>query len=264
MAKSPASTPVTNTCKGPVKAWSYSTHMNFVKCKRILYFDKVQRAKKPELVPPPGKEEHPLTRGNRVHEAAELYVRGSVELIPELHHFAVPLTALRDFFVDIEEEKSPLRMEMEEDWAFDQEWNPCGWFSDAAWIRMKVDCLLINSDSGEAIIIDYKTGRKHGNEVKHAIQAQLYQLATFLRYPELDTVTVEFWYTDHKEITSSTFKRSFGMAFKKLFTSFGKAITNEIEFRASPAPYSCKYCDWGRHNGSGICTNDYYLGAKVS
>jgi len=260
MEKLPSLTPQKNTSvNGLVSSWSHSTLMNFQRCKRIVYFDKVEKQKRPELIPPPGKEEHPMLRGNRVHDAGELYIRGEVELVPEFQSFAEQMSTLRDFY-----DGDDFLVIMEEEWAFDINWEPCGWKSEKAWVRMKVDCLVINLKTGEAILIDYKTGRKHGNEIKHAMQAQLYQLATFIKYPELDAITVEFWYTDQNELTKFTYKRSFGMRYKQLFTGFGHGVTNEVEFRATPAPSVCKYCDWGRNKGTGVCVSDYYLGAKKS
>jgi hypothetical protein len=223
----------------------------------MVYFDKVEKATKPELVPPKGKDEHPLTRGHRVHESAELFVRGECELIPELNKFAENFVVLRDFF-----SRERYRVIMEERWAFNRNWEACGWSSENAWVRMLVDFLVIDIELGEAIIIDYKTGRKHGNEVKHATQGQLYQLAVFLRYPELENITVEFWYTDQNAITRTNYKRSFGMQFKELFTNFGNAVTNEIHFRPRSTPYTCKWCNFGRTSGTGHCPHDYYLGAK--
>ncbi len=106
-------------------------------------------------------------------------------------------------------------------------------------------------------IIDYKTGKRFGNEVSHMTQAQLYQLSAFLRYPELETITVEFWYLDIGLITQAVFTRDFGMQFLPLFNSKGLKVTEEISFTPKPSAFACKYCPYGKEEGNGICKFAY-------
>ena len=118
---------------------------------------------------------------------------------------------------------------------------------------MKIDCLVIAIRLNLGILIDYKSGRRYGNEVTHMIQGQLYQLATFIRFPELEHIEVEFWYTDGNEITRHPFKREFGMRFIQQFDDKGAQITSEITFPPTPSAHACKYCPFGRLNGTGVC-----------
>ena len=106
----------------------------------------------------------------------------------------------------------------------------------------------------KAIAIDYKSGKKFGNEIKHGEQLQLYQLVTFLRYPELEEVTTELWYLDVDEITSQTFTRAQGLRFQKAWERRGNAITTCLDFPPNPNVHSCRYCMLGtRAGGAGIC-----------
>ena len=95
-----------------------------------------------------------------------------------------------------------------------------------------------------ATVIDYKTGRKFGNEVKHAQQAQLYQLGAFLRYPDLEEITTEIWYLDQDELSSMTFTRNQGMRFFKYWHGRMEAMYNEKEFKPTPNANSCKWCPY--------------------
>jgi CRISPR/Cas system-associated exonuclease Cas4 (RecB family) len=239
---------------GPVTSWSFSTYKNFTSCPRKVYYEKVEKQPKPPLDPPPGKDEHPLVRGVRVHEAGEDFIRGKCELVDELEPFATHYNIAREMY-----EGDIYHVEMEEEWAFDVDWQKTAWGSSDAWLRLKVDLLIIRPGGTEALLVDLKTGRKRGNEISHQTQAQLYQLCAFLMYPELQEITVEFWYCDAKEITRTTYKRSFGLNFMKLFNGFGHNITNEIEFRATPSPFSCKWCNFGSNAGTGVCPSDLYL-----
>jgi hypothetical protein len=70
---------------------------------------------------------------------------------------------------------------LEGEWGFDKDWIPTDWHS--AWLRVKGDAVLTRP--GQAVVIDHKTGRKHGNELKHGEQVQLYAIATLIRNPAL-------------------------------------------------------------------------------
>jgi RecB family exonuclease len=162
---------------------SFSRLQNFEKCKymaKLMYIDKIPE---PERPLPPGRSEHANDRGSRVHDAAEMFVRGGVELIPELLRFKDEFEELRDLF-------EAGRVQLEGEWAVNLEWEPVAWSSSDAWARMKLDALVFSEDKLTARVIDYKTGKRHGNEIKHTEQGQVYQLATFLRFPELEQITV--------------------------------------------------------------------------
>jgi hypothetical protein len=107
---------------------------------------------------------------------------------------------------------------------------------------MKLDALVRDGDYG--IVIDYKTGRMFGNEVKHAEQGQLYQLAAFLLFPELEYIDVEFWYTDQSDIKRRGYTRKQGMQAIQKFTNIGTDITSEEEFAPSPSTFACKWCPY--------------------
>lgn len=143
------------------------------------------------------------------------------------------------------------KVSLEGEWAMDDEWSPVAWGSNDAWLRLKLDAMVMVSDT-HARVIDYKTGKKYGNEIKHAEQMQMYQLVTFLRYPELQTIEVELWYIDQKTTTKMKFTRSQGMRFFKNFNTRGEAITSEEDFEPSPNIFACKWCPFGP-KGTGHC-----------
>ena len=127
----------------------------------------------------------------------------------------------------------------------------CAWGDKDAWARIKLDAFVRLSKT-HAVVIDYKTGKKFGNEIKHAEQTQLYQLAAFLRYPELETIDVELWYTDQDDLTHMKYTRSQGMRFFQNFNQRGIAMTSAEEFPPSPNVFACKWCPYGPR-GTGDC-----------
>lgn len=227
-----------------IKQWSHSKYVVFDACKfraKLQYVDKIPEPPRPL---PPGKTEHANDRGTRIHEAAEFYVKNDVLLIEELHAFQEELEALRTLF-----KRGVVSLEGE--WAHNKDWEPVAWNSADAWLRLKLDALVLSSPE-HAIVVDYKTGKKFGNEIKHAEQGQLYMVSTFIRYPELQQVTVEFWYTDQDDITSVTYTRAQSEHFLKRFTAIGDKITTCVEFPPSANIFSCKWCPYGP-KGTGHC-----------
>ena len=219
-----------------IPTWSFSRVQDFEQCKFRAHLKYALKIPEPERPLPPGKTEHANDRGTRIHDAAERYVRGGIELIPELQKFKTEFEKLKALF-------AAGKVSLEGEWAMDRGWNPVAWKSSDAWLRLKLDAMVMLSKT-EAVVIDYKTGRRFGNEVKHAEQTQLYQLVTFLRYPELETIHTELWYPDVDELASATYIRNQGLRFKRSFEQRGDAMTTCIDFPANPNIFSCKWCPY--------------------
>lgn len=227
-----------------ITAWSFSRLGVFEKCKywaKLAYIDKIPEPPRPL---PPGMTEHANDRGSRVHEAAELYVRNDTELIPELYGFKEEFNCLKEYY------KLGL-VSLEGEWAVDSDWMPVTWNSLTTWARIKLD-VLVHTSPNRGVVIDYKTGKLLGKEIQHMEQGQLYQLAAFMRYPKLEVIDVEFWYTDQDQITRVTYTKDQGLKFLKPFSERGQRVVTEKEFKPNPSLYSCKYCPYGP-DGTGHC-----------
>ena len=221
-----------------IKRWSFSRDRIVRECQfraKLAYVDQVPEPERPPL---PGGKEYPNDRGSRVHDEAELFVRGDLDIMPkELHHFDAEFEYLHELFVLGQD------MEMEQMWCFDKAWKVVPEDSKKVWVRIKLD-LMIWMDRHRAVIVDYKTGKKEYNEIKHAEQLQLYQLAAFLRYPDLQEVTVEDWYLDVNEMTSITYRRDQGLRYLKHWNQRGLDITTAKIFPARPSTWSCRFCPY--------------------
>jgi hypothetical protein len=231
-----------------ITSWSHSKLVDFEKCKFLAYLKHDQKIPEPARPLPPGKTEQPNDRGSRLHTSCEDYVTGrSDELSPEVaKHFGPQLDLLRVLHDDG-------LVHVEGEWGFNDRWEPAEW--NSAWLRMKLDALVFWSPQ-EATVIDYKSGKKYGNEIKHGEQVQLYQLATFLRYPKLETVHAELWYLDVNDVTTSTFTRDKGLSFKHRYDRRGRAITSCTSFPPASNVFSCQWCRYGDRpdgTGSGHC-----------
>jgi len=212
----------------------------------------VDRVPEPPRKPPPGKQEHPLDRGIRIHEAAELFVRGGVELIPELKSFSDDFVKLQTLFNDG-------KVSLEDNWGVRRDWGATAWASADLWGRAKLDAFVTNEDGLEATVIDYKTGRKDGNEVKHGEQGSVYVLAAHGRNSELERINVEFWYTDQNEITHTAYRATAIPRMRAKWQRRINVMLNDTEFKPRPNVISCKWCPYRPEStgGGGNCPYGY-------
>lgn len=225
-----------------ITAWSFSRLVeDYEPCHYKAYLLFVEKRPKPDRKDE--KSEQMRLRGKVVHEGAEQFVRGErVDIVPELESRAQKLHEYRAYF---EQGKA----EVEQDWAFNQDWTPTGWFDADAWSRIKLDVFI--NFGAEGIVDDWKTGKKFGNEVKHAQQGQLYGIGAFMRYPELEKVKVRFTYVDHppKTDTEREYTRAVLMRMLPSWNSRGLAMTTATSFPAKPSKIACRFCPFGPNNG---------------
>jgi CRISPR/Cas system-associated exonuclease Cas4 (RecB family) len=85
---------------------------------RLKYIDK-----EPE---PPKAADNAADRGNRVHTDLEGYLKGTNDLPEEA-------TKLQDVYDKLLNKK----LTIEEDWGFNKDWQPTGWFDDDISCRIK-------------------------------------------------------------------------------------------------------------------------------
>ena len=146
---------------GELKAWSYSALKVFEQCAYRSYIAKVKKIQEDSG---PAAE-----RGTMIHQQAEDYVNGTLGEFPDtLKKFKSEFEELRDGYADA-------KVELEGEWGFDINWQPVGWMEKNTWARIKLDA-LVHQDETSARVIDYKTGKKFGNEIGHSQQALLYAL----------------------------------------------------------------------------------------
>lgn len=210
-----------------IPSWSISRIQVFEQCEhraKLQWLDKI-----PDLQPKPAAD-----RGTAIHQEAEDYVRGKIALTRNLKDFAVDLAALAGHFREG-------RVVCEEEWGFDRDWAVAPW--NSAWLRLKCDAVCHLSPD-HVVVIDYKTGKRFGNEIKHAVQLQLYALCALIRYPEVDTVTCELWYFDQNELASFTMRRTQLQKYLRIFDAKGRKFTETTKFKPNPNIVTCKYCPY--------------------
>ena len=227
-----------------IKSWSYSRLLDFESCALKAKFKIIDKIPEPERPLPPGKTEHANDRGSRIHDESEKFVRNQGPLPAEGARF------FRDEFLALKRHFEAGNASLEGEWGFDKEWSIVDW--KEAWVRVKLDA-MVRMTPQHAAVIDYKSGKRFGNEIKHGEQLQMYVLSTFLRYPEIEEVTAELWYLDVNELAVFHSTRERGLRLLKGFDRRGVRMTTATSFPPNPNKFSCMWCPYHPTKGSGDC-----------
>lgn len=186
-----------------------------------------------------------MMRGKRIHKEVEQYINGVSDDFPSS---GKKLKGLLDYCKAAFSEGVAT---VEEQWAFDADWNSTDWFGDTVWLRAASDCIIIRDDAAE--IFDWKTGKSFGNEVKYMQQMQLYAVCAFMLHSQLEYVDVTLGFLDDGKTRTKSFER--GTKINKLITKFterGNRMTNCVDFRPRPSAMNCKWCPFGP-TGTNAC-----------
>lgn len=242
-----------------IKAGSFSRLSVYSECPKrakLAFVDKVPELERPAL---PGGKEHANDRGHRIHEQLEHYVRRLDGESGSGPTFPVEALSFKDEIERVRALTAEGVTETENLWTFNDIWEVCDPNDrDDIWLRVIIDA-FVWLDEQRAVVIDYKTGKRVRNEVKHAQQGQLYMLSAFLRYPKLQEVTVEFWYLDQDEMYQITYSREQGLRFLEHWNKKMVDMTTDEEFIPKPNAWSCRFCPyktgeiWKGAMGTGDC-----------
>lgn len=220
-----------NLPAGPVAAWSFSALTRFEDCPYAIYLSKVEKA--------PDPSGPAADRGSAIHKECEDYIQGELsEQTPNMAKFTDLIDSVRASYEAGE-------VEIEQDWAFNREWSVTGWTAADCWARVKLDVMHHESETC-GHIYDWKTGRKFGNEVKHSQQLQLYAIAAFVRYPQLQFVKGEMIYLDKGERLAMEYTREQALLFKPQWERRALRMTTETEFKPKPSRHACRWCAHGK------------------
>ena len=221
-------------------AWDFFRLMVYKTCPRqakLKYLDKIPELPRPL---PPGQREHANDRGSRIHEAAEHYINGTRDdMIHELKHFEKELQKARTLYM----QKQAFT---EETWLFGEDWSILD--ADAPyseiWLRVIADIHIFLTPE-KLLIVDLKTGRKDGNEVKHGRQLQLYTVSALLRFPDVKEVVAEAWYLDKNELMQHHYTADRGLKYFETFNQQALHMLSDESFLPTPSMWNCRFCPYG-------------------
>lgn len=223
------------------KSSSFSRATVFEECPlkfKLMHIDKIPDPC-PEL---PKGQEHPLDRGIRIHTLAEHYVQGKIRGLPsELASFEDQFTMLRALY-----ERGIVKLETP--LAFDRTWNPSGYKDwENTIYRAKADATVYGPDN-HIITIDFKTGKRDGNEIKHHEQCMEYAICQAMLNPEAQEFTLQLWYLDQPRSDDNPFSEVFSR--ERVLSRFPdmkkrhESVINARLFPAYPSRHSCFFCPY--------------------
>lgn len=239
-----------------VKAWSFSTLKKFENCQWAVKLGKVDK-----IYVESGEA---AQRGTLIHDGCEAWVRGKIPELPA--DGRTKFDAFSADFAQLREDFRAGKVSLEDDWGIRKDWSPCDWDDEELWGRAKLDGFVMENENS-CVIIDYKTGKKFGNEMKHADQGLSYALHAMHRYPELDVFKVEFWYIDEGvKMIRSFNRRQLSMLLLRYHNRAVK-LTTTRDFIPSANAHTCRFCEYGCNTnrdgvayGNGACGFDHYRG----
>lgn len=172
---------ITNA-KGRPFAWSYSRRNDFENCPAKYaashFYCTIPYSESPEA-----------QYGNRVHKAAELYLKHQPIDDPEA------LEPVEKYCVKMIRTGAPIHAEMQI--ALTRDLRPCSWFAKAAWCRMQIDVVLEKTKTLR-LLYDFKTGGK----IRHDDEQLRVNIAGLsILMPEAEQYEGRYIWTKHNEVT---------------------------------------------------------------
>lgn len=229
--------------KPPIKRWSFSALRDFETCSYRIFLAKVEKAPQPVIEDP----NHPLERGKRIHTEAEEFIKGENGLTRNLRKCESTLEQLHELYeqglVDVEEK-----------WGLDRQWRPVSWDNPECWGMVRLDA-MVHGDRG-LHVYDHKTGKSWNKDVAHIQQMQLYAIAAFMYFPDTTLVETSLLYLDEGKESSRVYTRSALADLLPRWQARAERLTSATAFPAKPNKGNCRFCPFGRANGTGACAYD--------
>lgn len=213
-----------------ITAWSYSRWADYELCPAKAKYKHVDKIKEPE--------NPAMKNGSKVH--AELADYLSIGLGRDL-----PKSGEK--FADILQQLRTLEPIHDQEWGFTDRWDVTGWFSKDTWFRSKLDVCVVYDDN-TADVVDFKTGKASDS---HAQQGELYAISVFLRYANVQYVTVRFWYLDTGAETVQHFARREMEEMIYTWEKRVKPMLSDEIFAPRPGNH-CRWCFFAKSN-NGPC-----------
>lgn len=216
---------------GLIKAWSYSRWSDYDKCPRLAKYKHVDKLQEPE--------NDAMIGGKEAHDEVAAYIRGD---------HPGPVRGWK-YFKALFDQLRELRALVEQQWGFTKEWRTTtSWFGNSTWFRSVLDACVVYDDN-TADVVDHKTGKPYPT---HAQQAELYAVSVFIRYAQVQRVTVRFWYLDSGEESIFRFARTDMQDIIDRWTKRTRPMLND-EIMAPKPGHHCGRCAFSKSAG-GPCS----------
>lgn len=224
-------------------AWSFSAWKMYYECPLRYKLTRIE--KRPTTRGPA------LIRGDVIHQEGERYLKAGGRVPKSYALFDREMRELR--------RRKALS---EASWAFDVGWREVEWFSPVVWVRVKLDTCYISQDNLDygpttAHVIDFKTGRIYEG---YGTQLELYAVAAFLKYQDVERVAPAFWFLDRGEIVGgpqetlhlpdvrSYYEREELPQLQRTWQRRAQPMLKDRSFAPASGAH-CRWCDFSKAKG---------------
>lgn len=224
-----------------ITSWSASRFFTYDLCPAQAKYKFVEKLTEP------GNEA--MQRGNDIHKLAENYIKGAGRTIPK------ELTKFTNLFKDLRKRNKKVisGMFVEDTWAYRDDWSQTTYNDwNGCKLRVKLDCAVYSDDLKGLTIYDWKTGKFRPEESgNYELQMELYALAAFKRFPQLEEVRASLVYLDTGDVyppDDTPFLRKDVPKLEKIWAKRVKAMLTDKRFLPKPNN-KCRWCHFRKENG---------------
>jgi hypothetical protein len=174
--------------------------------------------------------------GERIHAFLENRLKDNTDLPQEIAQYDTLCKA-------VERLAEGGVLEVERELVLNDNLMPTGWWDADAWIRSKLDVLVIKGN--DAVVMDWKTGKRNPDQ----FQMQLFAVQVFKHFPEVQRVKTSLVWLKDMSMDSEQYTR---LDANKLWADIMKRIQRihtSLEHDNWPAKPSglCRFCP-ARHD----------------
>lgn len=206
--------------------WGYSKLDVYRSCPQKFKYQFIDK------IPSPGSAA--MERGSKMHENIEHYLNGwATTLIPEVEKWQEAFDALkqRDF-------------RGEQAIGIDAAWNRLpDWFDKKTWLRVKMDAYYRVDTT--MTVIDFKSGKYR---VPSTDQIELYAIAGLSIFPDIQTVSAEFWFLDTDDVYARVYKAADLVTLRKKYETAAAPLYTETVWTPVPSN-ECRWCAYSKTKG---------------
>lgn len=227
-------------------AWSYSRLKMYEECPASYNYRHVLKA------PYDDTNNEAFLKGRRVHGGLAAFLTGvpwfsdqDKKTYTEDMRFEAKSVAKFDAMLAQIKSAQPI---VEQQWGFDANYRPSGWFGANVYYRNILDVGVLWPDNTFSVV-DWKSGRPYGD---NAEQMEQFAVAVFSRYPQVHSLETRLAYVDTGQEQHEEFLRSGAAALKDKWEKRVGVLKNDKTFVPRPGG-QCRRCPFAKGKG-GPCS----------
>ena len=217
-----------------ITSWSFSSLMDYEACP-LRAKHKLDKAPKPPYVE---------NRGTALHARIEKYLFDTPDDFNDIHPKARDEIQAYKKLLLTEDFESAVEGKI----GIDKNWRTVPY--DQAWGKAIMDLSFCKTDDTLLTIVDWKSGKSEGNEIKHIMQGQLYALMNADMFKHIQ---VEFLYLDEGKTRRNLYHKEQIQKWQPKWQTRAAKMTQAMIFPPKPSKANCRFCAYGPQ-GSDICT----------